>query len=275
MKSTVSRRSLLRALGAFAACAPIVNLLRVSISEAAPTVAPLRLIIVWAGGYHAVEQFWHPQNSSGGLATSGANFTLTYPNSMLAPLAPYQSKLIIFRGLNRADYVNATAGHMTGCTSFTGAKCKYPASGSETPISAASSIDQYLYGRMGGTGKLPPMLTGIWSTTNDDAYIWQGGNPQPIESNPVTVYQTYFGNFMAPGQDAGPDPQLPASQRDDQLFPVRSEGSHGSAVRSRGAEAGSASVVTDCVRIPAERKHHADGQLHPSRQEQSERRPGA
>jgi hypothetical protein len=207
MKSTISRRSLLKALGPFIACAPIANLLRVSIADAGPAVAPLRLILVW-GPYHAVEQYWHPQTSSGALATSGTDFTLTFPNSILAPLSSYQSKLIIFRGLNRADYVNATAGHMTEVTSFTGAKCSYPASGNATPLSAASSIDQYLYGRMGGTGKLPPMLCGLWNNGNDLPFSWLGGNPQPVEGNPATVYQTYFGNFMAPAADAGPDPRL-------------------------------------------------------------------
>jgi hypothetical protein len=207
MKSAISRRSLLKALGPFVACLPIANLLRMSIAEAGPAIAPLRLVLVW-GNYHAVEQFWHPQTSSGALATSGTDFTLTFQNSILAPLAPYQSKLIVFRGLNRADYVNATAGHMTQPTSFTGAKCSYPSNGQAAPLSAATSIDQYLYGRIGGTGKLPPMLTGLWSTTNDLAFSWLGGNPQPVEGNPTVVYQTYFGNFMAPSQDAGPSPQL-------------------------------------------------------------------
>ena len=203
-RATVSRRSLLKALGPFVACLPIANLLRTSISEAGPQVAPLRLILVYAP-YHAVEQYWHPQAPGGGLATSGSNFTLDFPNSILAPLAPYQSQLIIFRGLNRTDYINhAVQGHQTGATTFTGAKCTYP-----DVTSKGTSIEQYLSSRMAPPGALAPMLAGAFNSNEDIPISWVNGVPQDNIGDALTLFNSYFGNFQAPNpMMSGPSPKL-------------------------------------------------------------------
>ena len=45
------------------------------------------------------------------------------------------------------------------------------------------------------------------SSGNDQPLSYLGGVPQPSIGNPATLFQTYFGNFMATGQ-TGPSPQL-------------------------------------------------------------------
>ncbi|PWU12360.1 MAG: hypothetical protein C5B49_16470 [Bdellovibrio sp.] len=152
-KSAVSRRTFLKTMGKAMAYTPAVNLLRTRITEAAPAVAPLRLICIYEA-FQVNQCYFYPQgitssgSASGVGAEAGAAFTLNFPNSALAPYIPYQSQMIIFRGLNRVDaQLNATAGHMSAATTFTGAMCSYGAGGSSLTTSG-TSIDNYVYNRM-------------------------------------------------------------------------------------------------------------------------------
>jgi hypothetical protein len=194
-RSAVSRRSFVKALGAAAAVLPIANLLRVSISEAAPMVAPLRLITVWYQ-YQTNETYYCPQDGKGAMAPPGSNFTLNFPNSVLLPLAPYQSKLVVFRGLDYQDEVVQGGGHRSQGTCFSGGKYDYSVNSAIRPTTQASSIDQYLFARMGPKNTLQPIVTGV-NQAGQFTTSYSNGVAVPWVPNPIDVFNTYFGNYQS------------------------------------------------------------------------------
>lgn len=200
----------MKTMGAAMAYAPVVQLLRTRITEAAPAVAPLRVICIYEP--YQVNPYFYPQGvlngaASGVGADAGAPFTLNFANSALAPYIPYQSQMIVLRGLNRVDpQMNATAGHMASATTFTGAKCSYGAAGSSLTTSG-TSIDNYLFNRM---KLVSPSLLGpmniAWPTQG--AGISYNGTPNSggvtAFQNPLTLYNTYFANYHSSSNSTTP-----------------------------------------------------------------------
>ncbi len=200
-QTAVSRRAFMKAMGSAAACAPVMTLLKSSITEAAPPVAPLRLIMV-SSPYHPAEALWHPQNGSGGLAT-GSNFTLSFPNAILAPFASYQSKLMVLRGLNyQSPANNAPSGHNSAAAQWTGGLCDFSGA---WPTTNAKSIEHYLSGRMKANGQFQPLTLGVcpYAYSQDQPVSWSGGGAGiHANGNPANVFQTLFGNFQGGGTTA-------------------------------------------------------------------------
>jgi hypothetical protein len=216
-KSAVSRRAFLKTMGSAMAYAPVVNLLRSRITEAAPAVAPLRLICVWEP-FQVTQPYFYPQSIVNGAASgigadAGAPFTLNFANSALAPYAPYQSQMIVFRGLNRVDaQLHATAGHMSSATTFTGAKCSYGSGGSSLTTSG-TSIDNYIFNRMKlASPSLLGPLNAAWPQMDNGISFDGTPNSAGLNSisNPQTLFNTYFGNYKAPGSTSTSN--LPARQ---------------------------------------------------------------
>jgi hypothetical protein len=202
----VSRRNLLKGLGSAALFSGVGGSIR---ARAAGTVAPLRLIQIWTP-YHLPEQLYHPQLATGGMAPAGSNFTLNFTNSVLAPLSSYQSKMILFRGLNYTDPAQfASSGHATSGTMFTGAKCKYDSN--RVLSSPGTSIDQYLFSRMAHSGSLQPMVVGAmpYLYGQDDPLSFVNGVGIHAEGNPQSTFNAYFANFKPPTSGGGGTPAPP------------------------------------------------------------------
>lgn len=210
-KKSLSRRKFMQ-MGAAAAAVGLASGARVPRARAAGSAAPLRLIQLWYP-WHVPEIYYHPKDSAGGQAKAGSNFNLSFTNSVLAPLAAYQSKLLIFRGLN---YAQGPSAHASGGGAFTGAKANgitdaFPATTSGT------SIDQYLYTRMAQTGSLDPIVAGLLSycasatfSQNGFSYglCFRNGNAQAQIGDPQKLLSTYFGNFNSASNNAN-DPEAP------------------------------------------------------------------
>jgi hypothetical protein len=234
---TSSRRIFLKTLGAFAAIAPVANLLRASIADAAPTAAPLRLICV-NHGLHINEAFFHPRASSGAGASqpgSGTTFSVDFPSSVLLPLLPYQNKLIVVRGVN---YQGGMPNHSTMVTSFSGIasganydnnacndSCSVPSSyatsssttsgtgvapaaacspGTTGICAGGSSIEQYLSSRLAPPGALDPMVMRVGYVAGQTDYIsYLNGQPKTPQTSPASIFNAYFGSLVGGGQDAG------------------------------------------------------------------------
>lgn len=203
-QAKISRRSFLKTSAATAALLPFGSSLK-----AAPSVAPLRLIQIWTP-FHIPEQIYHPPTANGTGVGTGTNFTLNYTNSILAPLASYQSQMIIFRGLNFADpAAKAQSGHTSFGTMFSGASCTY---GQDVVTKiTGTTLDQYLYSRMAQAGSLQPMVVGVmpYLFGQDDPLSYINGVGIHAEGNPQNTYKAYFANYKAAG--SAPDPQIAAT----------------------------------------------------------------
>ncbi len=116
MKTSLSRRTVLRHLAGAAAALPLINVIKYPEAYAAGSVAPLRLVTVWAP-FQVPEIFFHPHNAAGALATAGTDLVLSYANSSTAALDRYKSKMIVFRGLK---YGMALGSHSSNAIRFTG-----------------------------------------------------------------------------------------------------------------------------------------------------------
>jgi hypothetical protein len=214
--NTPSRRSFLRALALASASVP---LLRFSEASASPAVAPLRLILLWSP-FQVTEPFYHPQVSStnSALAPQGTNFYLSFPNSILAPLAPFQSDLIIFRGLTYGQAINS---HSSGASVFTGAQAV--TSPNSDPTTMGSSIENYLFNRMAQQGSLSPFLAGFFAYIfSDHCYdsdiSFNAGNPVAMIGNPLNLYNDLFSNFTAPSSQAVPQATINTANRRQQTL---------------------------------------------------------
>ena len=201
-RSPVSRRSLLKALGSAAAVAPLSSLLTASITEAAAPVAPLRLITLF-GYYHTSEPFFHPHDvASSAPARAGSAFTLNFPNSVLAPLAPHQNKLMVIRGLNyESPATTPNGGHSSGQTVLTGSHCVYGTNacdGDGTGCrTTGTSIDQFLFSRLGHSGSRQPIVARL--TNQATPICFANGVALPGVRNPTQLFNSYFAGTVGGG----------------------------------------------------------------------------
>jgi len=221
MSATTSRRRFLQAAALTAASLPM---LRGSVARAGNPVAPLRLILLWSP-FHNPQPFYHPQVSASdsSLAPAGTNFYLGFQNSILAPLAPFQSDLIIVRGLG---YGTKPGSHASGPEVFTGSTVSGTTSAATmdpAASSTASSIDQYLHGRMAQASSQSPFFGGFFSYLySDHCYdsdiCFSGGNPVPMVSNPQALYNQLFSGFTPPSSTGPSQAQLSQASRRQQTL---------------------------------------------------------
>lgn len=178
------RRSFLRAVGATAAAFPFFRLLeRSAIGQAGN--APLRLVTMY-----------HPHAASSGLfkmqdGESEDNFSLTYSDSVLAPLDAHKQRLAIIEGL---DLMNA-AGHDAPKTIFAGSN------------GTSMSLDQYLAveKKLGDATVVTSLTlsvgTGDSSSAPDVISLGAGGAVIPQISSPAKAFDKVFAGF-SPVQNA-------------------------------------------------------------------------
>lgn len=217
--SNQSRRKFLQGSAAATASLPFLPLLRVNSANAATNVAPLRLIQIHTP-FQFTEPFYHPQVSStnSALAPAGSSFYLSYPNSSLAPLAAFQSDLIIFRGLKYSQGPNS---HSSGVVTFTGANGSFPTN--SDPSTSGTSIENYLFSRMAQQGSLSPFMAGLFTYlfgdhNHDDSISFNAGNSVGQIDNPINLYNSLFSNFSHSGS-GGPSAaaQAAATRRQQTL----------------------------------------------------------
>jgi hypothetical protein len=156
MKSPkTSRREFLNKAILTGAALPFLPALKPNSAYAAANVAPLRLLMIMTP-FEFSEPFYHPQVSATNTALAGNGSSFYIPaNSSLAPLAPFQNNLILFRGLKYGQLDNA---HLLIRTAFTGGKVN-----ATSGAASGSSIDQYLFSRMAQSGSSSPFLAGCYS----------------------------------------------------------------------------------------------------------------
>jgi hypothetical protein len=212
MLRQLSRRNLLKLLGGSAAALPLANLLGTSDAHAQTTAPPLRFVAIFTP-HGCLPEFWNPQSTG----ATDADFTLDFPNSMLLPLQPHRSKLLVVDGLDyRVLYEHGLTGHEGAPVTFlTGSKVN-TASGDDLPESA--SLDQVLGNTIGGGTKFRSLQLNAWEQFGgqhvyNSISFTANGSRVPFERDPAAVYQRLFGNAPPPAADPAEADRLIARRK--------------------------------------------------------------
>jgi hypothetical protein len=192
-----SRRSFLKAVGASAMAFPFYRLLESSAAYAQTAGSPLRFLFI-ATPHGTAYEYWRPQ----GTETS---FNITYPNAILAPLAPFQSKINILDGVDmRTQSEDADFGHLGTQALLTGVGVTQ-SYGSDSVPAGAESLDQNLARQLGGATAFRSLELSLgdwdhyWTLSFD-----RTGSAVPRVNNPLTVFSRIFANVMT----GAPNPAL-------------------------------------------------------------------
>ncbi len=187
-----SRRAFLGAAGGGVVLAPFVPLLD---SEAADTGYPTRLILLFSSS-GTIQSDWTPSGS-------GSNFTL---GPILAPLAPYQDKLVIVRGLESVRSGPGDA-HQCGIGSlWTGSRLlPGPFAGGVPNTSGWAgdiSVDQYIANTVGAETpykslEFSAQTAGDHTSAGNYTRMCYAGPDQPIapEESPQAMFDRLFGDL--------------------------------------------------------------------------------
>lgn len=197
MLRQLSRRNLLKLLGGSAAALPLANLLGTSNAHAQTTAPPLRFIALFTP-HGCLPEFWNPQGGE-------TDFTLDFPNSMLLPLQPHRSKLLVLDGLDyQVLYEHGLTGHEGAPVTFlTGSKVN-TSSGDSLP--EGISLDQVLGNAVGGSTRFRSLQLNAWEQFGgqhvyNSISFTGNGSRVPFERDPAAVYQRLFGNAPPPAAD--------------------------------------------------------------------------
>ena len=150
MFKTISRRAVIRGAGGIAIGLPFLEAMRPSLALA-QVAAPKRLI-TWFSGNGQMPAYWYPTGTE-------TNFTL---NTAHVPLQPYQSKLILFKGvLNDAGKDPVYGGHQgSHAAMISGVPFSHPQSFG-TMRGGGPSLDQLVADKIGGATRIKSVQTGV------------------------------------------------------------------------------------------------------------------
>ena len=192
-KKTLSRRTVLRGLGASLALPLLDSMIPALSSASAQAAQPTkRLGVVYVPNGMAMKS-WTP-------ATEGNDFEIT---RILQPLATYRDRMLVLTGLNGP---RSNAGvHASASTRFlTGA---IPAR-VESDLQAAVSIDQLVARQLGRETQLGSLELALdkndvfgscdigFSCQYTSTIAWRDANtPLPMETNPRLVFERLFGDI--------------------------------------------------------------------------------
>jgi hypothetical protein len=209
--SRISRRTLLKGLGAAAISLPFLDVMQRR-SSAADPVFPKRFLI-WFQPDGSIHENWVPTGTTN-------SFTLS---RILAPLAPYQSNLVVLDGVYNhvGDYGEVPGDdHQKGMgTMLTGRPLLYgnqqggcetcPAAG----LASGASVDQVIANKIGTTTKIKSLELGVHANS-DGAWAYSnytGSNaPLPLENDPRKVFTRVFADL---GTDAAVLARLRAERK--------------------------------------------------------------
>ena len=190
LKKKLSRRTMLRGLGASLAL-PLLDSMTPALANTGPqTVSRLGVVYVPNG---MAMKAWTP-------AAEGADFELT---RILQPMAAYRDRMLVLTGLNGVPsnagvHASASTRFLTGVT---------PAR-TENDLQAAVSIDQLVARRFGRETQLGSLELALdendvfgscdigFSCMYTSTIAWRDANtPLPMETNPRLVFERLFGDI--------------------------------------------------------------------------------
>ena len=198
--STLSRRRLLEAMSALGAYGAFGRLLQGELALAQTAPPPLRLVVFFTPHGQAPE-YWRPQGGE-------TDFSISYPNAMLAPLERHRSRLLVLDGLDyRVLYEQgAKTGHEGGPVAFLTGSRLVTTTGDERPASA--SLDQALASAFGSRTRFRSLeLLAFQQFPGQSVYntvsFRADGTRVPFERDPAKVYLRLFGDMAGDPAQAG------------------------------------------------------------------------
>lgn len=197
--SNLSRRALLKSLGATAAHLPLFKLLDSSVARAADA-PPLRFLALFSP-HGTCDELWRPKGGE-------TDFNLNFTNSILAPLqnyngVDYRSKLIILDGIDyRVLHEKQETGHEGGLVTFlTGSSCLK--SGHDA-VPKNLSLDQHLASLQ--TTKIRSLELGVYKEAGDSSLntMCYGPNGRRLQNriNPTDVFTDLFSGYSPSADEA-------------------------------------------------------------------------
>lgn len=173
----VSRRELMRGMGAALVAAPFMDLLARAPKARAAGVA--KRVIFWFTPNGTVHRHWRPTGS-------GASYAFD-AGSILEPLTDHRQQLLVLDELN---FVNTRGGNHEG--------------GMEHMLTGGGdiSLDQYLASKIGGSTAFPSIELAVqssgWGATIQTRMSYDAAhNFVHPEDNPAAAYQRLFGGVSA------------------------------------------------------------------------------
>lgn len=195
-----SRRRFLQAAAALAATTPLARMLTSSVAHADDGAVPCRLLLIYTP-HGTSYPHWRPQ-------VSGSDFTLDFPDSILAPLEPFKSKLCVVEGLEMLSAYAATAsGHEGGMASmFTGGNRITGNVDGATHQSIDRIVAEHLQSENPAPNDRVNFVMGLDGTFGYGTsafYEDVGGQVQPVvgESNTLAIFNRLFDGVSPDGPD--------------------------------------------------------------------------
>ncbi len=207
---THQRRQFLKALGVGATALPFFHLLQSSAVQAGGVARPMRLLALCTGfGGH-----WGYLRPPGvGAGSTDVTLTpelLTYPNSVLEPLKPFASQMLVLEGIARTSGLMPYAAKGTGRTYYSGHDGYAPTAFTGSPVSekptgnvpTGPSIDFVLGQQLGAGTAVRSLQIGVGSVRGipDQVNLSYNasGAAQPAIEDPAAFYRQMFGSAGAP-----------------------------------------------------------------------------
>ncbi len=189
-----SRRTLLTGLGGAGAllAAPIVRVRR------ALAQGPVKRLLVVFTANGTIEPAWSPTGTD-------AAFDLP-PGSILEPLAPFRSKLLVLGGVNMSSQQSGPGNaHMKGAGHFLTARALLPGTmtgggGATAGFASGISVDQHIANSVGQATRFPSLelsLGGAYANVRTRLAYRGSNQPLPTSPDPFAVYARIFAGIGA------------------------------------------------------------------------------
>ncbi|HET6281516.1 MAG TPA: DUF1552 domain-containing protein [Polyangia bacterium] len=209
MKSTVSRRALMKTFAGLGAAAPLFKgLLRDAFAQALPTYPRF---VVLSNPNGCAPDFWRPRAVGGGAAAT-TGWTLDFdPDSSLGPLEAHKDSLVIIEGLDLTCNfdMGGYLGHNGGCVAqLTGRHARTPEN-TDSMRTTGPSIDFFLAKLL----KVEPFLFSPVGYSGNAGHITfdDAGERVANEYELPSSWKKWFGTFTGPS--AMPDPKAAARKK--------------------------------------------------------------
>jgi hypothetical protein len=190
MPKPLGRRALLRGACGVALGLPLLQ----AMQGRAGNAPPVKRLVVFFSNNGTIKSAWRPQ----GTETS---FQL---GSILSPLAPHQSDLIVFEGIDmESSYHGPGSGdpHMPGMAHMlTGTEMVDTGPGTYDKMGGGISVDQHIAQQLAAPTKFSSLLFGV-QAREYSSHAWNSmsylGPNQPVdpEDDPVQAWTKIFGDL--------------------------------------------------------------------------------
>jgi hypothetical protein len=188
MKSSLSRRSVLRGLGGALVGLPFLEYL--GAGDAVADVAPKRLLILTTVNGTNPATHWP--------TGSGSSFSLS---PILSPLEAYKENMVVLRGVdNLAAKATNINGHTDAVRCMLTGRAASNTENSDYTAAGGISVDQLIANDIGATTSfrsLEYVMDYIYEHPTNYCSFYGQSQPAPFEDEPIKLFDRVFGDYSA------------------------------------------------------------------------------